>query len=529
MAGFFKKAGRSLRKNSVSTFIKELTKFGLDYDKKLLKNSMAIGINQTNFFTGGKYLGDISSLSDDEYTLFLGMSVGDLSERKKISFYDKGYKAKLEEFRSIAVQDEIEDILDTVSDEAIVYDTSGYFCDPVDIQIELKQKDEINKQLKVNFNKIYNYFGFKDTNTAWSYFKKWLIEGFLVFEIVYDDDNKNIIGFNELDSTSLEIGFKKGKRIWYQNKGGGNNRERELYDNQIIYISYSFMNSPSRISYLEGLIRPFNIMRTMEQTRIIWSIVNSSFKQKFLVPVGAQSKNRGKQTLKQFMNQYKEDIQFDDGAGKVEVKGQPNLPFYKQYWFPIPSNGTAPEIDNVASDGPDLNDSELIRYFYNKLKLVSKIPFSRFEREGGSGVFGMEASGIQRDEIKFSRFITRLRNIFKEILEKPLWIQMTLDFPELKDDSEFKTQIEIEYSKYNLFEELKEYEVTERRLNAMNNLLSVMSADQQSSYFSTDWLVKKYLKLDNDEIGEIKEAREKQQNEMKKAQEEQMAGGGMGY
>lgn len=528
MAGFFRKAGTSFRKNSISQFLKELTKFGLDYDNQILKNSMAVGATQNGFFTGGKFMGDVNNFTEDEYTLFLGMSIGDLTEKKRLSFYEKDYKTKLLEFQRISLEDEIEDILDTVADETIVYDDSGYFCKPRDIQIDLKDKEKINNQLNANFKKIYNLFGFKDTNTAWSYFKKWLIEGFLAFEIVYDDNNENITGFNLLDSTTLEIGFKDNKRVWYQNRGAGANREKELYDSQIIYISYSFMNSPSRISYLEGLIRPFNIMRTMEQTRIVWSIVNSSFKQKFLVPVGSQSKNRGKQTLRQFMNQYKEDIQFDSSTGKVEIKGQPNLPFYKQYWFPISSSGTVPEIDNVNSDGPQLNDSELLRYFYNKLKLVSKIPFSRFEREAGSGNFGLDASGIQRDEIKFSRFITRIRNLFKEIIEKPLWIQMVLDFPELKEDNEFKSDIEIEYSKYNLFEELKEYEIMGRRLDAMNNLGSVMSADNQTPYFPLEYRVKKFLKLDDDEINNILELREKEKNEAKKAQEE-MGGAGGGF
>lgn len=529
MAGFFKKAGESLRKNSISEFLKNLSKFGMRYDDSLLKNSMAIGINQTNFFTGGKFLGEFNNLTDDEYLAFLGMSVGDLSERKNISFYDKNYRSKVLEFRKIAVQEEIEDILDTVSDESIIYDESGYFCNVKDINLNLQGIDQINKRLKVNFNKLYNYFGFKDTSTAWSYFKKWLVEGYLVFEIVYNDTNDSIIGFNEIDSSTLEISFEEGKRVWIQNKGAGA-REKKLYDSQIIYISYSFMNSPSRVSYLEGLIRPFNIMRTMEQTRIIWSIVNSNFKQKFLVPVGSQSKNRGKQTLKMFMNQYNEDINFDDSSGKVEFKGQPNLPFYKQYWFPIPSSGTAPEIENIGGEGPELNDSELLKYFYNKLKLISKIPFSRFEREAGSGVFGNDASGTQRDEIKFSRFITRLRNIFKEIIEKPLWIQMTLDFPELKEDLEFKNQIEIDYVKYNIFEELKEYEITNKRIEAMNNLTGIMSEDQQTPYFPPDYLIKKYLKLNNEEIKELEEMREKQKNIVKKAQEEGgMMGGMSGY
>jgi hypothetical protein len=206
-------------------------------------------------------------------------------------------------------------------------------------------------------------------------------------------------------------------------------KERIVYDSQLIYISYANVNTASRVSYVERLVRSFNLLRIMEHSRVIWATVNASFKTKFVIPVGGKSKTRARQSLGVLMQNYREQIDFDTDSGELKVNGRPMMPFNKEYWLPSGEAGE-PTIENIGNDGPDLSDTDALKYFREKLIKVSKIPLSRFDMESPPS-WEMNAEGMTRDEIKFGRFVTRLRSVFQEILVKPLWIQMCLDFPQL--------------------------------------------------------------------------------------------------
>jgi len=116
----------------------------------------------------------------------------------------------------------------------------------------------------------------------------------------------------------------------------------------------------------------------------------------------------------------------------------------------------------------------------------------------------MNAEGMTRDEIKFGRFITRIRSVFQEILVKPMWIQMCLDFPELKDDDAFKAQIGIKFNKYNIFEEMKEIEILQKRLDfvtSMKDGLVEQDANMNEiKYFASEFLIQRFLGLSPEDL-----------------------------
>ena len=276
-----------------------------------------------------------------------------------------------------------------------------------------------------------------------------------------------------------------------------------LFDSQIIYLSYSQINSPQRVSYVERLVRSFNLLRIMEHSRIIWAVTNASFKTQFTIPVGGKSKTRAKQSLAQLMNNYREVVDFDFESGEIKTNGKPMMPFNKEYWLPS-KDGETPEIQTVGGDGPDLGDTESLKYFSDKLKVASKIPFSRFDRENGSGSYEMDASGMMRDEIKYSKFINRLRSIFQEILVKPLYLQTVINHPELKKDMNFKAGLGLEYVKDNVFEEMKEMELMTKRIDFIGNMktqLSVTDAEMnETPFFELGFLVKRFGKFTRDDL-----------------------------
>jgi hypothetical protein len=507
MAGFTDRKGPLTEGNPVRKILKDLSTLGMAYDDMIIRNSRAVGFTESQIGYG--FMNPMGSDADDMYAAFAALSLTDTTLKKNISYFDKDYVKKRDQLRTFAVQDEIEDILDIITDEAIVFDESNYFAySDFNGEISIKIEEEVADV----FNNIYTYFGFTDAIQPWNYFRKWLVDGYLAFEIVYNDKQTEIIGFKELDPISLLPGIDTdtGKKMWVQYKGQGV-KERKLWDSQIIYLSYSQVNSPQRISYVERLIRSFNLLRVMETTRIIWAVSNASFKTQFIIPVGGKSKTRAKQSLAQLMNSYREVVDFNYESGEIQTNGKPMMPFNKEYWLPS-KDGEQPEISTIGGDGPDLGDTESLKYFADKLKLASKIPFSRFDKEGGS-TYDMEASGMLRDEIKFSKFVNRLRSIFQEILVKPVYLQMCLNHPELSNDIAFKAGLGLNFVKDNLFEEMKEMDLQTKRVDFIGNMktqLSTMDAEMtEIPFFDLGWLIKRYGGFTRDDLKANERAKER--------------------
>ena len=514
MAGFTDRNGplsNSSKPFSLSNSLKTLSSFGMRYDDLVLRQSQAIGPMEAEIGYG--QMNPYGVDNDDIYGAFAAMSMTDTNLKKNIPFFDQAYPAKRDELRAFSLNDEVEDILDILCDETIVYDDKNFFCQPEILGLDVS--NDVEKDLNKYFRQIYHYFGFNSDQSAWYYFRKFLIDGYLTFEIIYSPDQKEIIGFKELDPITLIPGYNHddGKKVWVQYKDDPV-KERKLYDSQIIYLSYSSITTASRVSYIERLTRAFNLLRIMEHTRVIWAVTNASFRMKFIIPVGGKSKTRAKQSLAQLMNSYKETVDFDWESATLATDGKPMLQFSKEYWLPS-KDGETPEIETLGGEGPDLSDTEALKYFSDKLKHVSKIPYSRFLYEDGGGDFNLAADGMIRDEIKFGKFIKRLRSVFQEIMVKPLYIQMCLKYPEFTNDPQFKTQVALRFNEENVFAELKTMEIMERRLEFIGSMRdSLMTTNQETMeeeyYFDQEYLVKKYLKLTDDEIRANNAAKSKQ-------------------
>jgi len=240
----------------------------------------------------------------------------------------------------------------------------------------------------------------------------------------------------------------------------------------------------------------------MEQSRIIWAVVNSSYRTKFIIPVAGKSRTMAKQTLGSLMQSYRENINFDNESGELQVNGKAMMPFNKEYWIPQGESGE-PQIENIGNDGPDLSDTESLKYFVDKLIQVSKIPKNRFLKDE-TPVWDSTADSYTREEIYFSRFLDRMRGKIQELLIKPTILQTKRDNPDLQDDPMFEARVTLEWAKYDVFEELKEAELLEQRLNliqtAKDALVDYDSEGNEVRYFSSAFLVEKYLKLSDSDI-----------------------------
>jgi len=167
--------------------------------------------------------------------------------------------------------------------------------------------------------------------------------------------------------------------------------------------------------------------------------------------------------------------------------------------MPKNDRGEAIEIKPLEYSGPNLSGSEMLRYFQEKLKMDSKIPYSRWDSGTGGGLFTMNAEGISREEIRYQKFIRRLRAAFKELITKPLYLQMCLDIKELKSDYKFKNAIGIQWYDDNVFEEMKNADLMNKRLSTIASL-KALTDDANLPYFSVDFLIRQYLKMSDEDL-----------------------------
>ena len=487
-------------KFKISSILKKLSRGGINYSDDVLKNAAALPADKFQLLNTDTNLG-ADTFYQNNYLL---------KQEEYNKFSEKTLIDKITVLRELAKQPEIETILDIISNESIVYNSDdNYLCQPfIDNSLTYSLNEdvleELNQYLLVAFSKIYYMLNLSEK--GWSLYRRFLIDGVLAFEIVYDNiqNPHDVIGIVSLDPTTLTKHYNASTNnvhpsevFWVQFEGN-KQFERRLCDSQIIYIKYNDDGITERQSYLERLIRPFNIYRIIEQAQIIWTVTQASFKTIFTIPVGGQSKAKGVQTLNAAMSKYKEDISFNNDTGELKVNGKVNLPFNKEYWMPQNENGT-PQIETLTDQGPQLNDSDQLKYFLSKLYKISKIPESRFDKEAGATWFGTDATQALRDEINFERFISRIRHSFSEIILKPLRIQILLNIPKLKNDSNILNSISLKYFSYNQFQEMMEVEIDQKRMEHIQTLKDTfVDTDKDGNevpYFSNKFLLIKYLKM----------------------------------
>lgn len=471
-------------KGLFNRLLRSLSNFGMKYDDMVMRNTVGVGINEDPY----------SQKNNSMYDFFSQRAVASVLNRKSVPYLDRSYADKRRILREYSIKDELRDFVSRIADESIIYNEND-FCSPKPVSNDYSQdiKDKYNEYFEI----IYNRFGFGDSITAWNMMKDFLIDGYVAIEIVWDDKKKNIIGFNRLRPETLVPGYEPAiGNLWIQYPEDPQLR-RIFLDSQIVFISYSTQNDYSETSYLEGLIKPYNQLKIMEQTRIMFNIVNASVYQKFTVPIKGLPRQRAEEQVAQLIADYSEEIEWDDTLGTVTVNGRKHLPYNKQIWFPEGDAGT-PTMDLVSPQGHNLNENDMLTWFYNILKRASKIPFQRFEKENGGGNMYSDASEMTRDEVNFGNFINRLRANYKELIVKPLKLQMCMEFPELRDDEVFLNQVDIVFNSNQLFEEWKKLGNIEKRAGILSTMLGIQTADGQP-YFHIDYLIDKIMKLTPEE------------------------------
>ena len=472
-----------------SRILRNLSSWGMNYDDMIMRNQVGVGINEDPYSMQGNSM----------YDFFSKRAVASVLNRKSIPYLDRSYADKRRILREYSIKDEIRDFVSTLCDESIIYSDKD-FCKPKNISTDYSQ--DIRDKYQEYFEKIYNRYGFSDSVSAWNLMKDFLIDGYVAMEIVWDDKKKNIIHFNRLRPETLVPAFEPSiGHLWIQFPEDPQLR-RIFLDSQIVFISYSTQNDYSETSYVEGLIKPYNQLKILQQTKIMFNIINATVYQKFTIPVKGLSRQKAEEQIGQLIHDYSEEVEWDDSLGTLTINGSKHLAYNKQIWFPDGDGGT-PNMELVSPQGHNLNEDDMLKWFYNVLKRASKIPVQRFEGESGGGNVFTDAAEMTRDEAKFLNFTNRIRANFKEIIVKPLKLQMMVEFPELKDDEVFINQIDIDFVSNQLFDEWKKLGNMSKKIEILGSYTGIQKADG-TPYFHIDYLVDNVLKLSDEEKEENK-------------------------
>jgi hypothetical protein len=471
-----------------SRILRNLSSWGMNYDDMVARNQVGVGINEDPYSQQGNSM----------YDFFSRRAVASVLNKKSIPYLDRSYSDKRRILREYSIKDEIRDFISSVCDEAIIYSDKD-FCSPKSLSTDYSQ--DVRDKYQEYFEKIYNRFGFSDSITAWQMMKDFLIDGYIAVEIVWDDKKKNIIYFNRMRPETLVPAYEPTiGNLWIQYPEDPQLR-RIFLDSQLIFISYSSQNDYSETSYVEGLIKPYNQVKILEQTKIMFNIINATLYQKFTVPIKGLSRQRAEEQIGQLIQDYSEEVEWDDSLGSLRINGQKHLPYNKQFWFPEGDAGT-PGMELMSPQGHNLNEDDMLKWFFAILKRASKIPAQRFNEDVGGNVF-TDAAEITRDEAKFNNFIHRLRANFRELIVKPLRLQMLVEFPELKNDERFLNEVDINFISNQLFEEWKKLGNLMKKSEILTSLNGIQKADGQP-YFHIEYLIDNVLSLTPEEKEENK-------------------------
>ena len=474
-------------KGLFSRILRNLSSYGMNYDDMIIRNQVGVGINEDPYAAKGNSM----------YDFFSQRAVASVLNRKSIPYLDKSYPDKRRILREYSIKDEIRDFVGAIADECIVYNDTKDFCSPAPLSTDYSQ--EIKDRYQEYFEKVYNKYGFSDSVSAYNMMRDFLIDGYIAIEMVWDDKKKNIIAFNRLRPESIVPAYEPNVgHLWIQFPEDPQLR-RIFLDSQIVFISYSTQNDFAETSYVEGLIKPYNQLKILEQTRIMFNIMNATIYQKFTIPIKGMSRQKAEEQIGQLIQDYSEEIEFDDTLGTISMNGSKHIPYNKQVWFPDGDAGT-PNMELVGPTGHDLNEESMLKWFHQALKRASKIPVTRFEAESGGGAFIADQAGMTNDEVKFHNFIGRIRANFKEIIVKPIKLQLLVEFPELKDDEVLMNEVDVDFNSNQIFEEWKKINNLAKRAEAIGTLTGIMNGEKP--YFHIEWIMDHVFKLTPEEKAE---------------------------
>jgi hypothetical protein len=415
-------------------------------------------------------------------------------------------------YRDIASQPECDAAVEDIINESIVGNNDEA---PVNLVLdELDISDKMKEAVKFEFDTVLKLLNFNAY--AHDIYRKWYIDGRLPYHIIIDKSSpkKGIQELRYIDPTKLrkvkeveekqdpktgaKIIEKSDEFFLFQDKlMSGAEQGLKIYPDAIAYCTSGQMD-PGRkriLSYLHKALKPVNQLRMMEDSLVIYRISRAPERRIFYIDVGNLPKGKAEEYLRGIMNQYRNKLVYDASTGDIK-DDKKHMSMLEDFFLPRREGGRGTEITTLPG-GENLGQIDDIIYFQKKLYKSLNVPVNRLEQEA-QFTLG-RSSEITRDEVKFKKFIDRLRKRFSDLFMQLLKTQLLLKGIITESDwKDWKESIAFDYIEDNYFSELKQSEMLRERFEMLGNL-----DEYVGKYISNEWIRKNVLRQTDDEIEEI--------------------------
>jgi hypothetical protein len=445
------------------------------------------------------------------------------------TYVDLEGKAKNEgelvtKYRQMALQPECDSAVQDVVNEAIVVtEDSG----PVEIVLDkLDYPENIKKKIHEEFEAIMKLLDFN--NNAYDLFRKWYVDGRLYHHIVIDEKNprqgikdlryidprkirKIKESLKEKDARTGATVFKGMNEYYLYNAGGVNSSNQaqgvKIAKDSISYCHSGLLDERNSMiySYLHKAIKPLNQLRMLEDAVVIYRLARAPERRVFYIDVGNLPKMKAEQYMRDMMVKHKNKLIYDASTGEVR-DDRKFMTMLEDFWLPRREGGRGTEITTLPG-GQSLGEMDDVDYFRRKLYKSLNVPITRMDAENQFNLG--RASEITRDELKFNKFVMRLRNRFSILFSDLLEIQLALKGVITRGEwKEMKQDIYYDFQEDNHFTELKDTEIMQGRLQILGEVDNFVG-----KYFSEDWIRKNVLRMTEEEIKDEQKQIDKEADE----------------
>ncbi len=423
-------------------------------------------------------------------------------------------------YREMANHPELEMAIDDIVTEAITHDETGKVANIV--LDKLQQPETIKKKILEEYNNIQKMLNF--SNLADDLFKRWYIDGRINFHIVVDEkapkegikelryiDPRKIRKVREVKKerdpkTGAQIIGSIAEYYVYNDKGtttqtytSNVNAGLRIAPESIINVNSGLMDAKNTfvISYLHKAIKPLNQLRMIEDAIVIYRLSRAPERRIFYIDVGNLPKGKAEQYLRDVMVKYRNKMVYDAQTGELR-DDRKHMSMLEDFWLPRREGGKGTEITTLPA-GQNLGELEDVKYFRQKLLQSLNVPISRLEPQQGGMIGVGRTAEITRDEVKFAKFVQRLRNKFSQIFDQALRVQCVLKGICTQEEwGDFQEAIYYDFLKDNNFTELRDAELLRERVGLLQTVDPYIGR-----YYSAKWVRKNVLQMNDEDIQQM--------------------------
>ena len=471
--------------------------------------------------------------SDEEGTLDIAGGAGFFSQYVNLDKSAKNDWDLIRKYRTTSEAPECDQAIEDIVNESITADETDSSVKLDLDQVELSKS--IKGKISTEFDEVLRLLEWK--HRAHDIFRRWYVDGRLFYHKMIDEKQtrKGITELRYIDPKFIKkvrlVEKDKGERaegidlvkrvqeFYIYNEAGvypgltgiggpgvKNSQGLKVSPDSIAYCTSGIFNPTTKqvYGYLHKAIKPTNQLRMMEDATVIYRISRAPERRIFYIDVGNLPKPKAEAYLKDVMSRYRNKVVYDGSTG--EVKDDRNqMSMLEDFWLPRREGGRGTEITTLPA-GQNLGEMEDVQYFQEKLYKSLNIPISRLQSDSG---FNMGRSAeITRDEIKFTKFIQRLRKRFSLLFQDLLKTQCVLKgIMTAEDWEDMKEDIIFDFNDDNHFFELKDAELLESRINQLNAVTEYVG-----TYYSIEWVRKNILKQTQEEMSRIDKQIEDEKN-----------------